>query len=490
MNKNFNNKITVAYGDGIGPEIMEATLRILQAAKTNLSVDVIEIGAEQYRRNYSSGIAPSSWETIKNNRIILKAPITTPQGNGYKSLNVTLRKTLSLYANVRPVISYHPFVKCNFPKMDLVIVRENEEDLYAGIEYRLTDQVFESLKLISTKGSKKIAKFAFDYAANNKRKTVTCFIKDNIMKLSDGAFHSAFKQVASHYPEIEAKQMIVDIAAAKVASDPEQFDVIVTENLYGDIVSDIAAEVAGSVGMCGSANIGDEYAMFEAIHGSAPDIAGQDIANPTGLINGAIMMLKHIGKYEDAALIQNALHYTIEQGVHTGDLYDPEISIKKVGTKEFADAVIENLGQVPEKLARAANSYDASCDIVKNIPDLFNDKKAKKELVGVDVFLDHSTNTDLSGFLSNLDELTKELDLNMQIASVKGLKIWPNPEFQPDILDYVRCRFVGKGENKNVDYKNVISLLSLLEENEFEVIKTENLFVYDDEMGFSAIQGA
>src|ERR1700694_6004939 len=292
--------ITVAHGDGIGPEIMAATLHILKAAGANLEIETIEIGEKVYLAGNSSGIEPSSWDSLRRTRVFLKAPITTPQGGGFKSLNVTVRKTLGLYANVRPCVSYHPFVETKHPNMDVVIVRENEEDLYAGIEYRQTDQVMECLKLISRPGSEKIVRYAFEYARRHNRKKVTCFTKDNIMKLTDGLFHKVFNELAAEYPDIENEHWIVDIGAAKMADTPNVFDVIVMPNLYGDILSDVAAQIAGSVGLAGSANIGLKYAMFEAIHGSAPRRAGQNLANPFGLLLGAVMMLVHIGQ-EDIA---------------------------------------------------------------------------------------------------------------------------------------------------------------------------------------------
>jgi len=482
--KDFNNRIAVAYGDGIGPEIMEAVIRIFQNAEVNLIIDTISAGEEQYRRNYETGIPPSAWDTIKNNRILLKAPITTPQGKGYKSLNVTLRKTLGLYANIRPVQSYDPFIKCNFPNMNLVVVRENEEDLYAGIEYRLTDEVYESLKLITRSGSEKIAKFAFDYAIKNNRKKVTCFIKDNIMKLSDGAFYKAFAEVSKSYPEIENDQMIIDIATAKVAANPEMFDIIVTENLYGDIISDVAAEVAGSVGLCGSANIGENYAMFEAVHGSAPDIAGQNIANPTGLINASVMLLNHVCLFEKAALIQNAVNYTIEQGVHTADLYDEKNSSKKVGTKEFTDEVIKNLGQKPSKLPAAKIKTEDSCEV--RTVDLTSSPMISKErkLVGVDVFIDYSA-TDLGEFGKSLTKETSKLKLNLQMISSKGLKIWPDVNAEGKPSDMVRCRFISNAGNKEASHKDILELLTLLNKKNFTFIKTENLYLYDETLGFS-----
>src|SRR6266403_1476456 len=309
--------ITVAHGDGIGPEIMAATLHILKESGAPLKIETIDIGEKVYLAGNSSGIEESSWESLRRTKVFLKAPITTPQGCGFKSLNVTVRKTLGLYANVRPCVSYHPFVETRHPGMDVVVVRENEEDVYGGIEYRQTDQVTQCLKLISRPGSEKIVRYAFEYARRSNRKKVTCFTKDNIMKVTDGLFHKVFDEIARQYPEIENEHWIVDIGAAKLADTPTAFDVLVMPNLYGDVLSDVAAQIAGSVGLAGSANIGEHIAMFEAIHGSAPRRAGQNLANPSGLFLGAVMMLVHIGQIEVAERVHNAWLRTVEDGIHT-----------------------------------------------------------------------------------------------------------------------------------------------------------------------------
>jgi Isocitrate/isopropylmalate dehydrogenase len=254
---------------------MDAVLHVLDAAGAELEMDEIRVGETVYRQGIQAGIEPESWDVIRRNRVLLKAPITTPQSGGVKSLNVTLRKTLGLYANVRPCRAYHPFVRTKHPGMDVVIVRENEEDTYGGIEHQQTYEVVQCLKLITAPGSERIVRYAFEYARRNQRRKVTCFVKDNIMKLTDGLFHSMFRRVAEEYPDVESESMIVDIGTARLADTPEWFDVVVMPNLYGDIVSDVAAQIAGSVGLAGSANIGRECAMFEAIHGSAPDIAGR-----------------------------------------------------------------------------------------------------------------------------------------------------------------------------------------------------------------------
>ncbi len=343
-----NVPITVAHGDGIGPEIMAATLHIIQAAGARIDIETIEIGEKVYLSGNTAGIAPEAYESLRRTKVFLKAPITTPQGGGYKSLNVTVRKTFGQFANIRPCVAYHPFVDTKHPGMDVVIVRENEEDTYAGIEYRQTQQVEACLKLISRPGSEKIVRYAFEYARNYNRKKVTCFMKDNIMKQTDGLFHRVFDEIAPEYPDIEADHWIVDIGAAKLADTPEAFDVVVMPNLYGDILSDVAAQIAGSVGLAGSANIGENVAMFEAIHGSAPRRAGQNLANPSGLFLGAILMLVHIGQPDVAALAHNAWMKTLEDGIHTYDIYTEGVSKQKVGTKEFAEAVVARLGQKPE----------------------------------------------------------------------------------------------------------------------------------------------
>jgi len=339
--------ITVAYGDGIGPEIMETVLFAIREAGAQLDTEAVEIGEGVYNRGYTAGIEPSAWESLRRTKVFLKAPITTPQGGGFKSLNVTIRKTLGLYANVRPCVSYHPVVATKHPVMDVVIVRENEEDLYAGIEHRETDQVMQCLKLITRPGCEKIVRYAFEYARRNNRKKVTCFTKDNIMKLTDGLFHRVFDEIAPEYPEIANEHWIVDIGAARLADTPEVFDVIVMPNLYGDILSDVAAQITGSVGLAGSANIGDQVAMFEAIHGSAPGLAGQDLANPSGLLLAAVMMLVHIGQSEVAARVHNALLRTLEEGVHTFDIYKEGVSAQRVGTREFGKGMVARLGQLP-----------------------------------------------------------------------------------------------------------------------------------------------
>ena len=479
-----NTPITVAYGDGIGPEIMEAVLLILRHSKAKISVETVEVGEKIYKKGYTSGISPDTWDCIKRNKILLKAPITTPQGGGYKSLNVTMRGAMGLFANIRPCIAYHPFVHTHHPKLDMVIVRENEEDLYAGIEYRQTHNMYECLKLVTRTGCERIIHYAFEYAIRNNRKKVSCFSKDNIMKMSDGIFHKVFNEIAPQYPSIATDHYIIDIGSARIACKPELFDVIVTSNLYGDIISDIAAEVSGSVGLAGSANIGNEYAMFEAIHGSAPDIAGKDMANPSGLLHAAIMMLVHIGQPKMAETIHNAWLCALEDGVHTGDIYNPKQSKEKVGTQGFAKAVIDRLGKMPQTIP--AKHYKEPPKLEK-VYDPRIVSTGIKQLVGVDIFV-HWNNGEVADLAKIVnDNVTGELKL--QLITLLGLKVWPNSNPVIEEGDHWRLRFVPDNATKTATHAQIAHALSCLANGGLDTIKTENLYTFDGELGFSLAQG-
>ncbi|MBX8632607.1 MAG: NADP-dependent isocitrate dehydrogenase [Thermoplasmata archaeon YP2-bin.285] len=474
--------ITVAYGDGIGPEIMEATLQIIKAAGARLAIETIQIGEAVYNRGITSGIEPSSWDSLRRTRVFLKAPITTPEGGGFKSLNVTVRKTLGLFANVRPCLSYSPFVATKHPGMDVVIIRENEEDLYGGIEHRQTDEVFQCLKLISRPGSERLIRYGFEYARRYGRHKVSCFTKDNIMKMTDGIFHKVFEEVAAEYPDIESEHLIVDIGAAKLADSPEKFDVIVLPNLYGDILSDVAAQIAGSVGLAGSANIGSEVAMFEAIHGSAPKRAGQNVANPSGLLLAAVQMLVHIGQGDVASKVHNAWLRTIEDGIHTYDIYNPSVSTEKVGTREFASAVISRLGKKPEKL-KAVNYPAEGKPISIRLKER---RKQTKQLVGVDVFVEWNGSPESLG--KRLEEIAGS-DLALLMITNRGTKVYPGGMPETFCVDHWRCRFQAGANGGNVTHEQIISLLSRLVASGIPPIKTEGLFTFDGQPGFSLGQG-
>ena len=475
-------RITVAKGDGIGPEIMDATLAIIQAAGAKIEVDEIQVGEKVYLAGNTSGISNESWDIIRRNKVFLKAPITTPQGGGYKSLNVTTRKFLGLYANIRPCMSLHPYVSTKHPVMNVVIVRENEEDLYAGIEHQQTDEVVQCLKLISRPGCEKIVRYAFEYAKQQKRKKVTCFTKDNIMKQTVGLFHQVFDEIAKEYPEIENEHWIIDIGAAKLADTPEAFDVIVMPNLYGDVLSDVAAQITGSVGLAGSANIGEECAMFEAIHGSAPRRAGQNLANPSGLLQGAILMLNHIGQTEVAEKVQNAWLKTIEDGVHTYDIYKEGVSTQKVGTKEFAEAVIANLGQKPSKLKEV--SYAGSSSL--NLPKYVRKPQKAKELLGVDLFVHWN-----GANPNELAEKVQSINLpggELTMITNRGIKVWPDGFPETFCTDHWRCRFKPTS-GASITKQDIIKLLNAAEEKQIDVVKTENLYSFDGVAAYSLGQG-
>jgi isocitrate dehydrogenase len=475
--------VTVAHGDGIGPEIMESVLRVLDEAGADLRYDRIEVGEQVYRQGQTSGIAPEAWDVIRRNRVFLKAPITTPQGGGYKSLNVTIRKSLGLFANVRPTKSYSPFVASPHPGMDLVIVRENEEDLYAGIEHQQTAEVVQTLKLVTRPGTERIVRYAFEYARKYGRRKVTCMTKDNIMKHTDGLFHRVFDEVAEEFPDVETEHLIVDIGAARVAAQPERFDVIVTLNLYGDILSDIAGQIAGSVGLAGSANIGDEIAMFEAVHGSAPDIAGRGVANPSGLLVAATQMLVHLDRADVAERIKNAWLCTLESGLHTADIYREGLSQREVGTEEFTQAVIDRLGEVPRTLRPV--QYQAGGISVQASPTVAR----RKELVGVDVFLDWSDgdrDPDVLG--AGVERAAGSTALSLRMISNRGVKVYPGGLPETFLSDHWRCRFVA-ADGATLAFADVLALLGALDGAGFEVIKTEHLYEFDGERGYSLGQG-
>lgn len=472
--------ITVAKGDGIGPEIMDATLEILEAAGAQLDIEEIQIGESVYKNGVPTGIEDSAWTSLKRTKVFLKAPITTPQGGGFKSLNVTVRKTLGLFANVRPVVSYHPYVETNFPNMDLVIIRENEEDLYAGIEHRHTQDVVQSLKIISRPGSERIVRFAFEYARANGRKKVTCMAKDNIMKMADGLFRKTFDEIGSEYPDIEQDFFIIDIGTARIADSPNDFDVIVTENLYGDIISDVAVEITGSVGLGGSCNIGTDFGMFEAVHGSAPDITGKGIANPSGLMLGGVLMLNHIGQNDIAAKIHNAWFRTLEDGIHTGDIYDKKLSKEKVGTADFAKAVIERLGQKPKSFKVVDYGKGGGKGLI--MPPLKDKIRQKKDLIGVDIYLEwEGAPDDLAMVLKG----AAADGLQLKIISNRGVKVWPDG--QPDTFcsDHWCCRFVGE----SIDNTAIIRQLEAVKAAGLDFVKTDNLYNFDNERSYSLAQG-
>lgn len=468
------NNICVSYGDGIGPEIMDATLKILRAANFQFNADEILLGEQAYAAGYLNGVEDSAWGKISKNKVLLKAPLTTPEGGGFKSANVTIRKTYGLYANVRPCVSYSPLIH-GAQKLDIVIIRENEEDLYSGIEHRQTDDVYQCLKIVSIPGCQKIVRFAFDYAVRNHRQKITCLTKDNIMKMTDGLFHNIFKEVAQEYPQIQAEHLIVDIGTARVATKPERFDVILAPNLYGDIISDVVAEAAGSIGLAPSANIGEHCAMFEAVHGSAPDIAGKNIANPSALLLSSVMMLSYLGENEIASNIHNAWLKAIEDGCGTGDISDAKMS-----TGEFAEAVVARLGKQPtsfkvKKYAKTDGGFTYQ----------YHRKPTIKSLVGVDVFLNESELTS-EQIAEKLNTICDD-GVSLSVITNRGVKVWPDQNPFTFCTDHWRCRFMFKNDGRN--FGHILEILKKIHDQNLNVIKSEHLYQFDGVNGFSQVQG-
>jgi isocitrate dehydrogenase len=479
--------VTVAFGDGIGPEIMMASLKILLAAGAKLKLEPIDIGEQVYKSGNTAGIAPEAWESLRRTKVFYKAPITTPQGSGFKSLNVTVRKSLGLYANIRPCVAYTPFVATKHPEMDVVIVRENEEDLYAGIEHRQTQDVYQCLKLITRPGCEKIVRYAFEYAKAHGRRKVTCFTKDNIMKMTDGLFHKVFDEIGAEYEGLEKEHWIVDIGAAKLADSPQQFDVVVMPNLYGDILSDVAAEIAGSVGLAGSANIGEHGAMFEAIHGSAPPLAGQNVANPSGLLLAGVYMLARIGQPKVAEAVHNAWLKTMEDGIHTFDIFDESASRSKVGTSAFAEAVIARLGKTPSVL-KPAQYAEQPVSLVKAHGS--KAKSEEKKLVGIDVFIDRpgALPDDVAKIMNG--KMTEAFDglIKLDMITNRGVKVWPNGLPETFCTDHWRVRYmVARG--KALDHTTIAELLRRLAHAGVDFVKTEHLYTFGGVPGFSLGQG-
>ncbi|MCX8039754.1 MAG: NADP-dependent isocitrate dehydrogenase [Planctomycetota bacterium] len=468
--------IALAEGDGIGPEITAAVRRILEAAGAPLAYEPIVIGERAYLAGCPHGVPDEAWSAIRRCRVLLKGPITTPQGGGYKSVNVTLRKALGLFANVRPCASL-PGASGARAGIDLTVIRENEEDLYAGIEHRQTPETVQCLKLVTRAGCERIIRYAFAYARAHNRRKITCMTKDNIMKMTDGLFHRIFDAVAAEHPEIATEHQIIDIGAARLATRPQAYDVIVTMNLYGDILSDIAAEVSGSVGTAGSANIGAQAAMFEAVHGSAPDIAGKGIANPSGLLMAAVQMLVHLGCAREASLIHNAWLRTLEEGIHTADLG----ASGAVGTQAFADAVAKRLGEEPQSRPPVLYRVDAR----PALPEVAEPRPEPRTRAGIDVFLHFVGSPEV--LAERIRSLAPHPPLTM--ITNRGVKVWPDGHPETLCTDHWRCRFLA-GEREEPSFAELHALVGRLAEAGLEVIKTEGLYRFAGRAGFSAGQGA
>ena len=473
--------VTLIPGDGIGPECVDAARRIVEAAGVSISWEECEAGAEVFEKGLPSGVPPETIESISRTRVALKGPLETPVGFGEKSANVTLRKLFETYANVRPVREM-PGVKTPYSGrgIDLVMVRENVEDLYAGIEYLQTPGVAEALKLISEKGCEKIARFAFEYARSEGRTKVACATKANIMKLSEGTLKRVFERVAPDYPEIESWHVIVDNCAHQLVKRPEQFDVIVTTNMNGDILSDLSSALIGGLGFAPSANVGNEVAIFEAVHGSAPKYAGKNVINPTAVILSAVLMLRYLGFLEQAAAIEHAVFVTLESGVLTGDVlgYD-----RGTPTTDYTNAIIGNLGKRTETWTiRDVNPLQLPK--IDPAPDYV--RPSSRSVVGLDVFVESPLPASELG--ASLMELTHDTMLSLKMISSRGTKVFPPTGAMTETGDHFRCRFIIKEEPGDLSDQDVHELLVRISSAHMWM-HIEKLQEFDGELGFTRDQG-
>lgn len=481
-------KIAVAKGDGIGPEIMEAVLTIFKANQVKLDYEFVDMGKWVFDKGYSNGMTPEAQQTIESLGILFKGPMETPKGKGVKSVNVTARKTWNTYANKRVFQTLHGvdtvFSKAGIP-IDLTIVRENIEDTYGGIEHMLTHDVALSRRFITRPGSLQVIKYAFEMASKNGAKRITCGHKANIMKITDGLFLEVFYEVAKEYPHLKADDVIVDDLCMKLVSRPQEFDVVVLTNLQGDIVSDLCAGLVGGLGFAPSANIGDHICIFEAVHGTAPDIAGKNIANPTALLLSGIAMLRHLGLMENAAVIENALLFTLESGIHTGDFGDK--SKPSVNTTEFANAIIDNLGKTPVHGARPILPNKPVTPTIFKLeenPMIMSKDPHNDKIIGVDMFIESSEQP--AHVAEKCLKHTGDLFKLVTIAN-RGTQVWPKGSVFTNLVNQYNLRYESVGEIE-VTQTDILELYRRLAKD-FKICSTELLNTFGDKKAYSLAQG-
>ena len=478
-------KVTVLPGDGIGPEVVAAALRVIDATGIALDAEMHEAGAKVFARGIETGVPRETIESIERTHVVLKGPLETPIGYGNKSANVTLRKLFEAFANIRPVREL-PGVRTPYTgrKLDMVIVRENVEDLYAGIEYMQTPGVAECLKIITRAGCEKIVRLAFEFAVAEGRKRIHCATKSNIMKLTEGLMQHTFAEIATQYPQIESKHILVDNCAHQLAMRPEQFDIIVTTNMNGDILSDLTSGLTGGLGFAPSANIGSEVAMFEAVHGSAPDIAGKNMANPTALILSAAMMLRHIGEGKAANDVEQAVLVTLEHGVRTPDMHGDS---RPYSTTEFTDVVIGNLGK---RSHVGALRESRALKVPPSSPDVRAVPASTRHVVGVDLFVE--TTEHAEALAESLERLATKSPLRLVSLANRGMTVFPRDDAlyggEPvGLVDHYRCRFVVR-ERHDVTDADILDLLQRVG-TRYVWMHVEKLQQFDGVDAFSKAQG-
>ncbi|MBC7903963.1 MAG: NADP-dependent isocitrate dehydrogenase [Gemmatimonadaceae bacterium] len=481
-------KIAVAKGDGIGPEIMDAVLKIFDANQVPLEYVTVDMGKWVFDKGFSNGMTPESQHVIEDLGILFKGPMETPKGKGVKSVNVTARKTWNTYANKRVFQTLFGvdtvFSKAGIP-IDITIVRENIEDTYGGIEHMLTHDVALSRRFITRPGSLQVIKYAFEMAKKKNAKRITCGHKANIMKITDGLFLECFYEVAKEYPELKADDVIVDDLCMKLVTRPDYFDVVVLTNLQGDIVSDLCAGLVGGLGFAPSANIGDHICIFEAVHGTAPDIAGKNIANPTALLLSGITMLRHLGFMRNAATIENALLYTLENGIHTGDFGDK--SIKSVNTTQFAEAIISNLGKMPvhgaKPMLENMTMTPTNFKLDKN-PMLVSKEMEDEQIAGVDLFIESSEQPEM---IAKKCERHAGVKFKMVSISNRGTQVWPTGSVYTNLVNQYNVRFESL-DGEPLNQQDVIGLYVSLSGN-FKICSSELLNMWGDKKAYSLAQG-
>ncbi len=478
-------QVAVAEGDGTGPEIVKLAVHILKEAGAEIEWLPIAVGKKVFDAGNNTGIEPEAWDAIRSTGVVLKGPMQTPLGRREKSVDVTIGKALGLYATIRAVKTYAPVVCSRYPAIDVVIVRENEEDLYAGVEHRQTDEVMQCLKLISRPGCEKIARYAFEYAVRNRRRKITCVTKDDVMKITDGLFHKVFDEVAQQYSHIECSHMMLEAGVAKMAADPQELDVVLAPNMYAELLSIMAAQQAGGIGLYGAVSLGEAGAVFESMQGALPELAGKNVVNPVGILQAAVAMLLHIRQPEPAERIQNALFCVLEQGLHTPDITCSAAGARVTGTAEFARAVAANLGKKPQQMQAALWGIHSST--LPPVVKVEHAPAAVKTLVGVDVFL-HWHGEDPQQLGECLRKAGND-DLQLIMITNRGVKVWPAGMQETYCTDHWRCRFAAANSKGSISNQDIIALMSRVDALGLDFIKCENLCNFNGEPGFALGQG-
>lgn len=471
---------TLIPGDGIGPEVIAATHRLLVAVGAPIEFEGCQAGASVFKQGIASGVTPETIASIKRTRLVLKGPLETPVGFGEKSANVTLRKLFETYANIRPVREFAGVATPYSGRgVDLVVVRENVEDLYAGIEHMQTPEVAQCLKIITRKGSEKAIRTAFELARAEGRKSVHCATKANIMKFTEGMFKRVFEEVSKEYPDIAAHHVIVDNCAHQLVKKPEQFEVIVTTNMNGDILSDLTSALVGGLGFAPSANVGDGIAIFEAVHGSAPKYAGKNVINPSAAILSGVMMLRYLGLEAEALKIENALRKTLEDGIAPRDVAG---EIAGAATSDFTDAVIARLGQTPKNFPARPSRRVAMENVSARLrPTLPTETKVE----GVDVFIRFDGKASDLG--ATLESLSEDCAVRLKMISNRGTKVYPG-DTQADCVDHWRCRFINRNGHEIAD-RQLYELLRKITDAGLGWMHIEKLQYLDGKPGWTKAQG-